>query len=81
MQVTAEEEIADLLGACLPELDEVEAAFIQERCIREPKVTLKNFSRTWGLSAKAISEVQKRALLRLKDLIAEKGINSLADIV
>ena len=37
MQVTAEEEIANLLGSCLPELEAIEAAFVRDCWLREPK--------------------------------------------
>ena len=81
MQVTAEEEIADLLGSCLPELDQVEAAFIEECCLREPKMPLAVFSRQWHLSTKAVKELRTRALLTLRDVMAQKGITSIADIM
>ena len=80
MQVTAEEEIADLLGSCLPELDQIEAAFIEECCLREPKVTLKKFSRQWRLSAKALTELRSRVLVRMRRLLATRGVKSVADI-
>ena len=81
MQVTAEEEAADLLGACLRELDQVEGAFIQECCLREPQLPLRDFSKQWGLSAKALTQIRERALLRLKDVMAGKGTTSIADIM
>jgi hypothetical protein len=81
MQVTAEEELADLFCACLRELDEIEAAFIEDCCLREPKMQLRDFSKRWGFSAKALIEVRNRALDRLKDEMARKGITSLADII
>jgi hypothetical protein len=81
MQVTAEEELSDLLDACLPELDQIEAAFIEDCCLREPNMLLRDFSKTWGLSAKALNDVRKRALVRLKDVMAKKRITSISDIV
>jgi hypothetical protein len=81
MQVTAEEEMADLVLACLPELDEMEAAYIRDCCLREPTMPLRDFSQQWGLSAKALKEVRGQALVRLKDLMAQKGITSITDIV
>jgi hypothetical protein len=81
VQVTDEDEMAGLIRSCLPALETIEAAFVRDCWLREPKVTLKNFSRTWSLSAKALSEVRKRVLVRLKDLMTKKGITSIADIV
>jgi hypothetical protein len=81
MQVTAEEEMADLLDACLPELDGVEAAFVRDCWLREPQLPLRDFSKKWRLSAGALNVVRKRALVRLKDVMAKKGITSIADIV
>jgi hypothetical protein len=81
VQVTAEDELADLFCACLPELDEIEAAFIEDCCLREPKMQLRDFSKRWGLSAKALSELRERAMLRLKDLMAKRAISSIADII
>jgi hypothetical protein len=81
MQVTAEEEIADVLRACLRDLDQIEAAFIQDCYLQEPPMPLRDFSNKWGLSAKALNEVRRRALAGLKDLMAQKGITSIADVV
>jgi hypothetical protein len=81
MRLTAEEEMTDLIRACLPELEQIEAAFIQECYLQEPTVPLADFSKEWRLSAKALNEVRKRALLRLKELMSKQNINSLADIV
>ena len=81
MQVTADDEIAELVRSCLPELDGVEAAFVRECCLREPTVPITNFSKQWGLPAKALTEVRERALGRLKDLMAKRGITSVADIM
>jgi hypothetical protein len=80
MQVTPEEEIADLLGSCLPELDQIEAAFIQECCLREPKVPLTEFSKQRHLSGKALTELRSRVLVRMKRLLATRGVKSVADI-
>ena len=81
MQVTAEAEMADLVQSCLPDLDEIEAASIQDCCLRELQLPLRQFSKRWGLSGKALKEVPKRAPIRLKDVMAKKDISSLADIM
>lgn len=81
MQVIAEDEMAGILRSCLQELDQVEAAFIEDCWLREPQLPLRDFSKEWGLSTKELKEVRERALVRLKDLMARKGITSIADIV
>ena len=44
MQLTAEQEMAELLDACLPKLDGVEAAFVRDCWLREATVPLRQFS-------------------------------------
>jgi hypothetical protein len=80
MQMTAADEMAGLIRFCLPELDQIETAFIEECCLREPKVTLKKFSRQWRLSAKALTELRSRVLVRMKKVLATRGVKSVADI-
>jgi hypothetical protein len=43
MQVTAEDEMAESVRSCLPELDGVEAAFVRDCWLREPAVPLSTF--------------------------------------
>jgi hypothetical protein len=80
MQVTTEEQMAELFGSCLPELDQIEAAFIEDCCLREPRVPLAEFSKQWHLSGKALTELRSRALDRMKRLLATRGVKSVADI-
>jgi hypothetical protein len=81
MQATLEVEIAELIRSCLPALETIEAAFIEECWLREPKVLLTEFSQRWQLSGKALTDLRSRALVRLKDVMVKKGITSIADIV
>jgi hypothetical protein len=81
MQVTANDEMAELVHSCLLELVGVEAAFVRECLLREPTVPLREFAKEWGLSAKALNETRERTLLRLKDVMAGKGITSIADVM
>ena len=81
MQVTAEEEMTDLVRCCLPALDEIEAAFVRDCWLREPKVPLRQFSTEWGVSAKAFTELRSRVLRRLRELLASKKVQSVVDIV
>jgi hypothetical protein len=81
MQLTAEEEMTDLICACLPELDEVEAAFVRDCWLREPKIGLSRFAKVWRLTAKDLNEIRTRTLERLRALLAEKGIKSIQEIL
>jgi hypothetical protein len=81
MQVDAEQEMTDLIQSYLPSLDEMEAAFIWDCWLWEPRMPLKKFSENWRLSGKAMTELRSRVLLRLRNLLAEKNIHSVVDIV
>ena len=81
MQVTAEDEIEALVRSCLPALEAIEAAFVRDCWLREPTVLLTEFSQQWHLSTKAVKELQTRALVRLKGVMAKKGITSIANIM
>ena len=81
MQVTAEEEMARLIASCLPELEEVEAAFLKGQYLDEPRVSLPEFAERWQLSKKAMDELRSQAPVRMKKLLAKKNIRSVGDIV
>jgi DNA-directed RNA polymerase sigma subunit (sigma70/sigma32) len=81
VQVIAEAEMAELIRSCLAALDELEAEYIRDRFLLEPSVPLAVFAEQWGLSRKALGEIEERALLRLKRLLATRHIDSMADIV
>lgn len=81
MQVTAEEEMTDLVHSCLPELDQIEEAFINDCCLREPRLPWREFSKAWNLSGKALTEFRSRVLVRLTELLASKNIYSIVEIV
>ena len=81
MQLTADEEMTDLIRACLPSLDEIEAAFVQDCWLGEPRVPLKELSEKWHLSAKALTELRSRVMLQMKELLSKQRIQSMADLV
>jgi hypothetical protein len=80
MQVTAEDEIEVLVRFCLPALETIEAAFVRDCWLREPKVPLTEFSKQWHLSGKALTELRSRVLVRMKKVLATRGVKSVADI-
>lgn len=81
MQVNREAEMADVLQSCLPALDDMEASFVQDCWLREPQVALKTFAEQWHLSPKDLAELRSRVLVRLQELLAARGITSVADMV
>ena len=81
MEVTAEEEMAGLIARCLPELDEIEAAYIRGQYLDEPKVSLPDFARRWRLSKKAMDELRSRVAVRMQKLLAKNQIRSIGDIL
>lgn len=81
MEVKAEEEMAGLIARCLPELEEVEAAYIRGQYLDEPNVSLPEFALRWRLSKKAMGELGSRVAVRLQELLAKKQIRSIGDIV
>ena len=81
MQVIAEEEMAGLIASCLPELEEIEAAFIRGQYLNEPRVSLPEFAQRWQLSKTEMVELRSRVAVRMKELLAEKQIHSVGDIL
>lgn len=81
MQVKAEEEMAGLIASCLPELDEIEVAFIRGQYLDEPRISLPEFAQRWQLSKKALEELRSQVAVRMKELLSKKNIHSVGDIV
>jgi hypothetical protein len=81
MEVKAEEEMAGLISSCLPDLDEIEAAFIRGQYLEQPKVSLPEFAQRWRLSKKAMGELRSRVAVRMQELLAGKQIHSIGDIL
>lgn len=81
MQLEREDELEATIEECLSELEEVEAALIREYHIQRPRTTLPNFAARWGLSSKQMAELKVRALVQLKERLAERNIFSLGDIL
>lgn len=81
MRLTTEKEMACLVRSCLPEMDEIEPAFIQECCLRGPTVTPATFAKRWRLSPMDLSEIRTRTMQWLRKVFSNKGIYSIGDIV
>jgi len=80
MQVMAEQDMAELLRCCLPELTEIEAEYIRDCWLKKPRTSLKRFAEQWQLPTKELQNVRKSSMERLKHLLALKGIHSTADL-
>ena len=70
-----------VIEACLSELDEMEAAFLRDCYLHEPKIPLPTFAKQWQLSQKAFRQLRGRAVSRLKESLAARNIHSLGDLV
>jgi DNA-directed RNA polymerase sigma subunit (sigma70/sigma32) len=81
MQVKAVDEMATVIASCLEELDEIERAFIRQYFLNDQKTTLPQFARRWGLSAKKLTELRSRVAVRLREVLAERTIYSIGDIL
>jgi len=81
MEPKAEEEMARLVARCLPELDEIEAAYIRGQYLDEPRVSLPQFAQNWRLSKKAMEGLRSRVAVRMKELLANRNIYSVGDIL
>jgi hypothetical protein len=81
MEITYAEEIASLLRECLQELTAVEAAFIGDCHLSEPRKSLKAFAEEHGLRQKEMVDLRVRAMSRLREELASKKVYDLADIL
>ncbi len=81
MELKCEEEMVDLVAGCLPELSEIEAAYVKQHYLDEPKSSLGAFAKRWRLTKKAMDELRGRVAFRMKELLADKQIYSMKDII
>ncbi len=81
MELKCEEEMVGLIAGCLPELSEIEAAYLQQRYLDEPKSSLSEFAQRWQLTKKTMDELRGRVAVRLRELLARKQIYSMKDII
>jgi hypothetical protein len=81
VQLKSEDEMADLVHSSLKHLDQLEAAFIRDYFLGEPKVTLAAFANQWHLSATELAELRRTLTHHFRELMARKGIYSIGDIL
>jgi hypothetical protein len=56
MEVTTRDEMLDVIRACLPQLGELEAAYIRDCCFREPCVLLAVIRPSAGKNSTSIGD-------------------------
>jgi len=81
MQTTTAEEMSCLLQECLKELTVVEAAFIGDCHLSEPRKSLKAFADEHGLRQREMADLRVRAMGRLREELAARKVYDLADIL
>jgi hypothetical protein len=80
MEVTESIDLAVLLKDCLAEMETLEATFIEQCFLAEPRRTFKAFADSADLKPKAFTELRDRAMRRLKQELAVKKIRSMLDL-
>ncbi len=81
METTYEEEIGIVLRECVQQLSAVEAAFVQECHLSEPRKTLKAFAAEHHLRPTEMADLRVRAMEHLRSKLAARNIHRLTDIL
>jgi len=81
MQTTILEDASCQLRDALSQLDALEAAYIKQCCLEEPRQTLKAFAQEHALAPKEMADLRVRAMEHLRGSLAEKNIHRLTDIL
>lgn len=81
MNVTTAEEMSCLLYECLKQLSAVEAAFISDCHLAEPRKSLKAFAAEHGLNQREMADLRLRAMERLREELAAWNVHGVADIL
>lgn len=81
MQVQSEAEMAELISSCLPELEGIEEEFIRGHYLQEPRESLSEFAQRRHLSKEAMDGLRRHIVFRMKELLAQKQIYSMGDIL
>ena len=81
MQTTTAEEMSCLLRECVQQLSAIEAAFIGDCHLSEPRKSLKAFAEEHGLKPMEMADLRVRAIGRLREELAARKVYELADIL
>jgi hypothetical protein len=81
METTQEEEIVALLRECVQDLIALEAAYIGDCHLSDPRKPLKAFAAEHGLRPTEMADLRVRAVEHLREKLAAKSIYGLTDIM
>jgi hypothetical protein len=81
MNITADEEMAEVIRFAISGLDPMESAFVKHYYLGEPRGTLAAFALKWQVSPKDLAELRVQSLEKLKERLVLKGITSIRDIL
>ncbi|HEY3443587.1 MAG TPA: hypothetical protein VGK29_22710 [Paludibaculum sp.] len=81
MHTTTAEEMSCLLRDCVEQLSAVEAAFVEECHLSDPRKPLGVFKEEHGLSQREMAELRVRAVEHVREKLAAKNIHRLTDIL
>ena len=81
MEVAELDDVTVLLRDCMEELSAVEAAFIGDCHLSEPRKSLKAFAEEHGLKPIDMADLRVRAIRRLREELAARKVYDLADIL
>ena len=81
MEVAELDDVTVLLRDCIEELSAVEAAFIGDCHLSEPRKSLKAFAEEHGLKPIDMADLRVRAIRRLREELAARKVYDLADIL
>lgn len=81
MKTTSNDELSVLLGECVQQLTALEAEFIKDCHLSEPRRTLKAFAAKHGLRPPEMAELRVRAMQQLRQELAARKVLGVADIL
>ncbi|MCZ2153112.1 MAG: hypothetical protein LC114_04300 [Bryobacterales bacterium] len=79
-QLNLEASAESLTAECLKDLNEMEADYIRQCILAEPRMTHRTFSERWGLAGADVREVRRTAMVSMKRALAQKGIVRIGDL-
>ena len=81
METAELDDVTVLLRECVQKLSALEAAYIGDCYLSEPRKSLKAFAEEHGLRQREMAELRVRAITRLRDELAARQVYDLADIL
>ncbi len=78
-QIRLDDAVEKAMGECLSRLTPIEADFVRECLLR--RMTYAEFSAKWGLPSEPLTEFKVGTLVKLKGILATKGIFGMGDLL